>query len=383
MLYIFCILAICIPLIYEKQRSKLWLAKVPIRIHVHGTRGKSCVTRKIAEILRAHGLRVLAKTTGDVAQYMYPDAGIHDIQRIGPARITEHIDTLRTAYTLQADALIVEGMALGKETMYMSEEMLHATHALIVNTRPDHAETMGESRQEVAQSLGYILPSQGILFTAQEQGAEILQALAQKAQIPFHAIPCPSPLQQQNALARAVCHMITGSNSDTVCFEDNAGIHEVSQATHFTQYSLPIVLYDFFSVNDVYSAQLLLNQQEIERADNFCIALLATRADRPLRTKAFMEWLLFDQTFTRIYPSGNHAVYAKAYAFFKNPKILCPLMIPLSPAPHTLLEKLSVEAKKSHFKKIVIIGLGNYHGYGETWRQFAKQHGIKEEVYVN
>ena len=39
-------------------------SKIPIRIHVNGTRGKSSVTRLIAAGLRAGGKRTFAKTTG-------------------------------------------------------------------------------------------------------------------------------------------------------------------------------------------------------------------------------------------------------------------------------------------------------------------------------
>ena len=43
------------------------LAKIPLRIHVNGTRGKSSVTRLIAAALRAHGTVTCAKTTGTLA----------------------------------------------------------------------------------------------------------------------------------------------------------------------------------------------------------------------------------------------------------------------------------------------------------------------------
>ncbi|SVE24307.1 uncharacterized protein METZ01_LOCUS477161, partial [marine metagenome] len=40
------------------------LGKIPLRIHVNGSRGKSSVTRLVAAGLRSGGLKVLAKTTG-------------------------------------------------------------------------------------------------------------------------------------------------------------------------------------------------------------------------------------------------------------------------------------------------------------------------------
>ena len=40
------------------------LLKIPTRIHVNGTRGKSSVTRLIAAGIRESGLKTYAKTTG-------------------------------------------------------------------------------------------------------------------------------------------------------------------------------------------------------------------------------------------------------------------------------------------------------------------------------
>ena len=47
--------------------------KIPIRIHVNGTRGKSTTTRLIAGILRQAGYRVVAKTTGTAARLIFED----------------------------------------------------------------------------------------------------------------------------------------------------------------------------------------------------------------------------------------------------------------------------------------------------------------------
>ena len=43
------------------------LRRIPVRIHVNGTRGKTSVARLIAAGLRAGGKRVYAKTSGTVA----------------------------------------------------------------------------------------------------------------------------------------------------------------------------------------------------------------------------------------------------------------------------------------------------------------------------
>ena len=56
---------------------------IPIRIHVNGTRGKSSVVRLIAAALRAHGLRVYAKTTGALPRLIAPDGAEFPVYRPG------------------------------------------------------------------------------------------------------------------------------------------------------------------------------------------------------------------------------------------------------------------------------------------------------------
>ena len=52
----------------EVRRHERQLARIPVRVHVNGTRGKSSVTRLIAAGLRSTGRRVFAKTTGTMAR---------------------------------------------------------------------------------------------------------------------------------------------------------------------------------------------------------------------------------------------------------------------------------------------------------------------------
>jgi len=65
------------------------LFKIPIRIHVNGTRGKSSVTRLVAAGLRAAGVKTCAKTTGTLARMILPDGSELPIYRPAGANIIE------------------------------------------------------------------------------------------------------------------------------------------------------------------------------------------------------------------------------------------------------------------------------------------------------
>ena len=64
------------------QRNR---SRVPVRVHVGGTRGKSTTTRLVAAGLRAGGMRVVAKTTGSAPRLILPDGTEEPWPRRGPA----------------------------------------------------------------------------------------------------------------------------------------------------------------------------------------------------------------------------------------------------------------------------------------------------------
>ena len=73
----------------ESYRHRQNLKRIPIRIHVNGTRGKSSVTRLIAAALREAGLVTCAKTTGTLARMILPDAREVPIFRPAGANVIE------------------------------------------------------------------------------------------------------------------------------------------------------------------------------------------------------------------------------------------------------------------------------------------------------
>jgi len=155
------------------------LLRIPIRIHVNGTRGKSSVTRLIAAGLRAGGIVTCAKTTGTLPRMIMPSGQEYPVFRPAHAIVIEQIRIVRTAASLDVQALVIECMALVPYLQWLSEEQLvRATHGVITNAREDHLEVMGPTETNVAQALASMTPRRGTLFTAERRHLDVLQRAA-------------------------------------------------------------------------------------------------------------------------------------------------------------------------------------------------------------
>lgn len=152
---------------YRIHRSRL--EKIPIRILVNGTRGKSSVTRLIAAGLAEGGLRVCAKTTGSATRLILPDLSEESIRRRKGASIMEHAWFVRRALGLGAQAIVVECMAIQSETIWTLEHRLaRSTIGVITNVRADHMDTMGAEMEQVAETLALSVPERGKVFIGAE-----------------------------------------------------------------------------------------------------------------------------------------------------------------------------------------------------------------------
>lgn len=379
MIYWFALGVVVAALLWEQSQLRRARARVPLRVHVHGTRGKSSTVTQISARLRAAGLIVLGKTTGDSAEYLLPDGKRMPVVRWGPARISEHVDALRLAACMNADALVVEGMALQPETIQVSETMLAATHAVIGNVRPDHAETMGRGRRSVLRTLQLMMPSHGILYTAEELGGRALAARARQAKVPSVVVPS-SLLDQSTRIAGAVVSDILASRVEaTVSVPSEVG--ELQQADiAFSKPAclsgrmecLDITFHDLFSANDVASTDILLRTFAGDKGHlDFRVALLATRADRPMRTQAFVEWLRREDSFDLLVPVGSHAWYAFLAMRADTGKahgLLLGLANPWAGVEAVMRKVCSVAVRRGA-RSLTLVGLGNAHGSGMKWRE--------------
>lgn len=163
----------------ERRKHAKALARIPIRVHVNGTRGKSSVTRLIAAGLRAGGIRTMAKTTGSAARFIWEDGTESPVVRHGPPSVREQIRTVVKAAQRGVDALVVECMAVRPEYQHFTEhQVIKATHGVITNVREDHLDEMGPTVHHVGWALSHTIPKKAKLFTAERKTLDALRAVA-------------------------------------------------------------------------------------------------------------------------------------------------------------------------------------------------------------
>lgn len=144
--------------------------QLQVRIHVNGIRGKSSVTRLVAGVLREGGYVTVAKTTGSAARVIGTRGEESPIKRRGAATINEQVDIVREHVRPGVEALVIECMAVRPLYQEYSQDFIvRSDITVITNVREDHQEEMGETLEEIADSMSVTIPHNGILITAESR----------------------------------------------------------------------------------------------------------------------------------------------------------------------------------------------------------------------
>ena len=167
----------------ERRDYERRLKKLKIRIYVNGIRGKSTVTRLIAGVLRESGIRTLAKTTGSAAMVILSNGEEIPIQRRSSPTIMELFNIAKQYLEKDTEAIVFETMALFPANQIASQELLVKGNInVITNVREDHQDVMGESLEEIADTLSLMIPYDGILITAEDR-PHLRERLAKNAEV--------------------------------------------------------------------------------------------------------------------------------------------------------------------------------------------------------
>jgi len=153
------------------------------RVHVNGIRGKSTVTRYVAAIFRAAGYRTFGKTTGSAARILLPDGSDEDVGRRGFANVNEQVQILGRFSRQQAEAAVIECMAVNPlYAEWLEHKVMRSQLGILTNVRLDHADYLGTTLPQIARSLARAMPHQGTVITA-EQDPALQDILRQEANL--------------------------------------------------------------------------------------------------------------------------------------------------------------------------------------------------------
>ncbi len=290
--------------VWEMLRHVRHRRKIPIRIHVNGSRGKSSVARLIAAGLKAGGMSVVGKTTGSAAALINTDGSETPVVRRGGPNIKEQLSVFRRAARQNPQALVIECMAVRPDLQKVCEHtIVKATHGVITNVRPDHLEVMGPSMDDVAASLAGTVPNSSHLFTSEDKYHGFLESRARKAKSTFTLsnASAVSPQEMKKfsyeefpenvSLALDVCHSV-GVERDTALagmWDVTPDVGAMTRWRYLEEVSgegfKHVEFINGFAANDPDSYIRVWKRLELNRHQDKVILLMNIRSDRQRRSK--------------------------------------------------------------------------------------------------
>jgi gamma-polyglutamate synthase len=379
--------------------ERLWLVRhwkrIPLRIAVTGTRGKSTVTRFIAASLRESGFGVLAKTTGSKAVIVLPDGREEEIRRMGLPTILEEKKLLERGAELGVEALVTELMSFRPESSLVeSQRILRPQILVITNVRLDHREEMGWTKPEIAQSLASAIPAGAAVFLPDEEFYPEFEEAAAKMKAKIIRVKKSgagegglprgvSPLlsfEENIRLALAVSGHVGVQRevafSGILKAEPDFGSLRIWEA----ELGAPPAHWLFvsaFAANEPESTACVLDRlkDELPLSGRTLVGILNFREDRGDRT---MQWLRamergYFRDFSRLFAVGGHVHTLKVRKGLSSRPPLIPLA---AKSPAAIMQEVVADIRCG----AVLVGMGNMGGLGEAlvanWEKIGRPHAF-------
>ena len=348
------------------------LRKIPTRILVTGTRGKSSITRLIAAGLNSGELKTIAKTTGSAATIIFPDSSEQNINRNGKTSILEQYKVVRIAVKNKTQILVIESMALRPHLQWIESHRLIKPHILIIsNIGPDHLDMSGSNLYEIAHSFAKAIPPHGELFTIENQYFPILgkKAVTQDCRI-HHIQPAEN---DQNILYNELPYIEHPENIElalSVCEHMGVDRHTafggmksvtpdigVLREIKTTVNNFPVTFINAFAANDPSSIEKIYNRYKEKTQKKKFILIVNFRNDRPHRALQISQLLSSNLKADLYIFCGGHIksiILSKVSKYIKKETIL----------ELNKTEKILEYLGKNLDGETIIMGIGNIAGAG-------------------
>ncbi len=312
-------LFLCLIVIGLLVFEKLWIdrniKRIPIRIHVNGTRGKSTVVKYISEILRTNNYKTVSKITGVTPTLFDHNNNPHEIKRRGGARITEQFKIMHKAAFLNSDALVLECMSINPELQKVESKAFSPQYYVITNIRQDHLEEMGEAEEDWVDAICSAIPQNCTVLTSEKKhlnkiieyatvkGSKVVSTESVDLDFQLH-----SSINEENVKLAKLYAELTGLSIGKFIKEIEM-VDQNDDELDFRVKGFEVKFHNAFAINDVPSAEKLLSNIEASKTvDNNLVIIFNSRADRPYRSLQFAKWISGIKNCTKIIVTGNHAL---------------------------------------------------------------------------
>lgn len=371
-------------LVHESLRHNRNLKRIPLRITVSGTRGKTSIVRTLASVLRAHGMMVLAKTTGSEATYILQDGSTEKIRRRGLTTVLEQKKLISKAVRLKSNCVISEVMSIHPDNHQVeTHKLLRPGITILSNFRADHTDVVGQSIPEISSLFSRdVYPGSKVIIPELELNDFILEGIREKN---ASLITAPAGISSELKLDGSVHDRHVAANLDTVVtaarhlgIPDRHIIRGILDTRldigqpgvfRFQEGSRRIWFVNAFAANDpVSTRQIMAKIREMPEPEittgPMVIGLLSLRSDRGERSRQWLDYLKSDgrDLFSHLYVSGIHSpVFTRE---LKN----CDRLRSRDPG------EITRQIISSSDGDLLVFGIANIHGLGKQLIEYWKNH---------
>jgi len=288
------------------RRNIARLQRIPLRVLITGSRGKSSTVRLIHAALMAGGIPTLGKMTGTASRELDTAGAEHPTNRIGQVSILEMLETVHRSFKrdeVAPEAIVLECMAVTPDLIDLcTTDIVRPQVSIVTNALWDHLEEQGTSLEQIAVSLSGAMAGAEVAITAEHREAT-RAVLAYEAS----ARGCAFDSVDGALLPPDILDRLRGAHPDNVAMalavaafagvDRDVAVEGMEAATVEPLPLLPVVTEidgiewwyrDIGSVNDTDSLTPALEEARAQMpSDAVTLAILTTRWDRPLRAIQF------------------------------------------------------------------------------------------------
>ena len=288
------------------RRNTARLQRIPLRVLVTGSRGKSSTVRLIHAALSEAGIPTLGKMTGTASRELDTAGTEHSTHRIGQVSILEMLEAVNRSFRRDAvapEAVVLECMAVTPDLIRMcTDDIVRPQASIVTNALWDHLEEQGTTLEQIAVSLSNVMRGAKVAITAEHRVAT-RAVLAYEAQV--HG--CTFDAVSGTEVEAGILARLPGAHPDNVAMalavaayagvDRETAVRGMEIASVEPLPTLPVTAMidgiewwyrDIGSINDTDSlTPALVGAKAQMPSDAVTLAILTTRWDRPLRAIQF------------------------------------------------------------------------------------------------